>query len=83
MVHFDRPIGVHHHLFHQQLDYRLPVLKASLVDVPSHQSTTWANIVRDVFPRDRRVALLFHIFLLLLAPLEPLSDLLAAGRQLL
>jgi hypothetical protein len=26
--HFDRPIGMHHNLFHQQLDYRLPVLKA-------------------------------------------------------
>jgi hypothetical protein len=41
------------------------------------------NIVRDVFPLDRGVALLFHIFPLLREPLEPLGDLLAAGRQVL
>ncbi len=41
------------------------------------------NIVRDVFPFDRSVALLFHIFPLVLEPLEPLGDLLAAGRQVL
>jgi hypothetical protein len=40
-----------------------------------------ANIVRDVFPLDCRVALLFHIFPLLREPLEPLGDLLAASRQ--
>jgi len=28
MVHFDRPIGMHHDLFHQQLDHCLAVLKA-------------------------------------------------------
>jgi hypothetical protein len=28
VMHFDRPIGMHHNLFHQQLDYRLSVLKA-------------------------------------------------------
>jgi hypothetical protein len=41
------------------------------------------NIVRNVFPLDRGVALLFQIFPLLLEPLEPLGDLLAAGRQVL
>jgi hypothetical protein len=40
-------------------------------------------MVRDVFPLDRGVALLFHIFPLLLAPLESLGELLAAGRQVL
>jgi hypothetical protein len=42
-----------------------------------------ANIVRDVFPLDCRVALLFHIFPLLREPLEPLGNLLAASRQVL
>jgi len=42
-----------------------------------------ANIVRDVFPPDGRVALLFHIFPLLREPLEPLGHLLAARRQVL
>jgi hypothetical protein len=28
VVHFDRPIGMHHNLFHQQLDHCLAVLKA-------------------------------------------------------
>src|SRR6266542_4275463 len=28
VMHFDRPIGMHHNLFHQQLDDRLSVLKA-------------------------------------------------------
>ena len=83
VMHFDRPIGMHHNLFHQQLDYRLSVLKASLVDIPPQQRTKLANIVRDVCPLNRRVALLCQIFLLLLEPLEPLSDLLAAGRQIL
>jgi hypothetical protein len=72
---------MHHNLLHQELDDRLPVLKASLVDLPPQQSTKWANMVRDVFPRDRRVALRFHMLLRWLAPLEPLRALRAAGRQ--
>jgi hypothetical protein len=42
-----------------------------------------AKIVRDVFPLDCRVALLFHIFPFLRDPLEPLGHLLAARRQVL
>ena len=41
------------------------------------------NIVRDVFPLDRRVALLFQVVSFLLEPFEPLGDLLAARRQVL
>ena len=83
MVHFDRPIGMHDDLFHQQLDHGLAVLKASLVDIPPQQRPKLTNIVRDVFPLDCRVALLFHIFPLLREPLEPLGNLLAARRQVL
>jgi hypothetical protein len=51
--------------------------------MPPQKSTKLANIVRDVFPLDRRVPLLFQIFLLLFEPLQPLGDLLAASRQVL
>jgi hypothetical protein len=40
-----------------------------------------ADVVCDVLPFDRHVALLFQIFPLLYEPLELLSDLLAAGRH--
>ena len=41
------------------------------------------DIVRDVVPRERRVALLCQVLPVVLAPLEPLRQLLAAGRELL
>jgi len=40
-------------------------------------------MVRDAFPLNGRVALLFQVGLVLGESLEPLGDLLAAGRQLL
>jgi hypothetical protein len=42
-----------------------------------------ATIGRHAFPLDRRVALLFQVVSFLLAPFEPLGDLLAARRQVL
>jgi hypothetical protein len=83
VMHCDRPLGMPPNLFPQPWDDRLSVLTASRVDLPPQQSTKLAHIVRDVFPLDRRVALLCQIFLLWLEPLEPLRDRLAAGRQIL
>jgi hypothetical protein len=40
-------------------------------------------IVRDAFPLNSRVALLFQVVPFLLKPFEPLGDLLAAGREVL
>jgi hypothetical protein len=42
-----------------------------------------ANVVRNAFPRDRRVALLFQGVSFLLEPFAPLRDLLATCRQIL
>jgi len=42
-----------------------------------------ANIVRNAFPLDRRVALLFQVVAFLLEAFEPLRDLLATRRQVL
>jgi hypothetical protein len=74
---------MYHDLFHEQLDHRLPVLKAELVDMPPQERAALDNIICDVFPFDGGVALLCQSFPLGRESLEPLPNLLAAGRQLL
>ena len=59
VVHVDCPIRMHHDLFYQQLDHRLTVRKAEPIEITPQEGTKGANIVRDVFPLDRCVALLF------------------------
>jgi hypothetical protein len=59
VVHVDRSIWMHYDLFDQQLDHRLAVLKAEPIEITPQEGTKGANIVRDVFPLDRCVALLF------------------------
>ena len=83
VVHVDRPIRMHHDLFDQQLDHRLAVLKTEPVEISPQEGTEVANIVCDVFPLDRGIALLFDGFSFLRESLEALDELLAAGRQVL
>lgn len=61
VVHFDCPILIHDHLFHEQLDHRLTILEASTLDIASQEGTKLGNIVCDMLPFDGRVALLFQV----------------------
>lgn len=83
VVYVDCPIRMHHDLFDQQLDHRLAVLKAEPLEIPPQEGTKVANMVRDVVPLNCGIALLFYVVSFLLASLEALDDLLAAGRQVL
>jgi len=80
-MYFDHPLLGHHALFHQELDHGLAVLRASTVQVAPQESATLVHMVRAAFPLHGRVALLCQGGLFLFASLEPLGDLLAAGRQ--
>jgi hypothetical protein len=82
VMHFDRPVLIHHDFFHQELDDCLAVLIAQKVQVAPQKSAELLDIVRDTVPLNCRVALLFHVVPFLLEPFEPLGDLLAAGREI-
>jgi hypothetical protein len=82
VMHFDRPVLIHHDFFHQELDDCLAVLIAQKVQVAPQKCAELLDIVRDTVPLNCRVALLFHVVPFLLEPFEPLGDLLAAGREI-
>jgi hypothetical protein len=83
VVHFDRAIPRHHDFFHQELDHRLAVFESQAVDMAPEQGAEALNIVRQMFPLDGRVTLMFDLFSFLLKSLEPWRDLLPPGRQVL
>jgi hypothetical protein len=83
VVYFNRPIPRHHNFFYQQLDHCLPVFETQAVHITAEQDAAVLDSAGDMFPLNRRVALLFKLGSFLRESLEPLRDLLPPGRQFL